>query len=86
MIVVKTYSIWVTFTPIPSLHCRKPGNYTSAIILEIDVMKKSRLLKITFLPLSKLNFLVQSRGVFRNFELRVLTVINCPKIVGAKGR
>ena len=26
------------------------------------------------------------RGVFRTFELRVLTVIDCPKIVGAKGR
>ena len=26
------------------------------------------------------------RGVFRTFELRVLTVIDCPKIAGAKGR
>ena len=25
------------------------------------------------------------RGVFRTFELRVLTVIDCPKIAGAKG-
>ena len=25
------------------------------------------------------------RGVSRSFELRVLTVIDCPKIVGAKG-
>ena len=25
------------------------------------------------------------RGVFRAFELRVLTIIDCPKIVGAKG-
>ena len=27
-----------------------------------------------------------SRDVFRTFELRVLTVIDCPKIVVAKGR
>ena len=26
-----------------------------------------------------------SRGVFKTFELRVLTVIDCPKIAGAKG-
>ena len=26
------------------------------------------------------------RGVFRTFELRLLTVIDCPKIAGAKGR
>ena len=25
-------------------------------------------------------------GVFRTFELRVLTLIDCPKIVGAKGQ
>ena len=25
-----------------------------------------------------------TRGVFRTFELRVLTVIDCPKIAGAK--
>ena len=25
------------------------------------------------------------RGLFRTFELRVLTVIDCPKIAGAKG-
>ena len=28
---------------------------------------------------------VSCRGVFRTFELRVLTVIDCPKIAGAKG-
>ena len=27
-----------------------------------------------------------SRGVFKTFELRVLTVIHCPKIAGTKGR
>ena len=27
----------------------------------------------------------QIRGVFRTFELRVLTVIDCPKIASAKG-
>ena len=27
-----------------------------------------------------------SKGVFRTFELWVLTVIDCSKIVGAKGR
>ena len=26
------------------------------------------------------------RGVFRTFELRVLIVIDCPKIVGPKGK
>ena len=26
------------------------------------------------------------RGVFRTFELRVLTIIDCPKIAGAKGQ
>ena len=26
-----------------------------------------------------------TRGVFRTFELRVVTVIDCPKIAGAKG-
>ena len=26
------------------------------------------------------------RGVFRTFELRVLTVIDCPKIAGPKGQ
>ena len=31
------------------------------------------------------NFSSQVRGVFRTFELRVLTVIDCPKIAGAKG-
>ena len=31
-------------------------------------------------------FMSGSRGVFRNFELRVLTVIDCPKIAGAKGQ
>ena len=28
---------------------------------------------------------LHNRGVFRTFELRVLTVIDCPKIAGAKG-
>ena len=28
----------------------------------------------------------QTRGVFRTFELLVLTVIDCPKILGAKWR
>ena len=31
-------------------------------------------------------FIYYYRGVFRTFELRVLTVIDCPKIAGAKGR
>ena len=30
--------------------------------------------------------LTDCRGVFRTFELRVLTVIECPKIAGAKGQ
>ena len=28
----------------------------------------------------------KDRGVFRTFELRVLTIIDCPKIAGAKGQ
>ena len=31
-------------------------------------------------------FVSRCRGVFRTFELRVLTVIDCPKIADAKGR
>ena len=30
--------------------------------------------------------MILRQGVFRTFELRVLTVIDCPKIVGAKGQ
>ena len=38
------------------------------------------------LPLSSFFIILDYRGVFRTFELRVLTVIDCPKISGAKGR
>ena len=52
--------------------------------------KGTRILGLTHISysasMSMLWFDTLFRGVFRTFELRVLTVIDCPKIEGAKGQ
>ena len=56
-------------------------NYPETLAKVVQVVMV-RLQRVTLLALHQVSY----RGVFRTFELRVLTVIDCPKIAGAKGQ